>query len=154
MEAVGKEEMREVCESCLLHFRAAPEKPGNHPPCRLQSPHQGLWSPRSITAQQGALPSFHGWEHMPASLRWAGVLNTQCHGTGYGEQDWRETNFLQNFWSLLLKYPCGWDSMWYKEMLWMKQLDTLPWLQLPYNLLCFKLCFQASVQPLNAWEII
>lgn len=106
-----------------------------------------------ISAQQGALPSFHGWEHMPAWLRWTGMLNTQCQGTGSGQQDWGGTYFLQHSWNLLLRGPWGWDSMWYKEASWMNQPETLPWLQLPYNLLCFKLCFQAWVQPLNGWQM-
>lgn len=147
--------MRETCESCVLHFRAAPGKPGNPPPCSFQSPHQELWSPRSISCPS----SLHSKEHCPhfmaGSTRQPDLGNAehQCQGTGSGQQRWRGAQFLQNFWSLLLKCPCGWDSMWHKEILWMTQLETLPWLQLPYNL-CFKLCFQASVQPLNAWQVI
>lgn len=45
----------------FLHFRAAPEKPRNHPPCGFQSPHQGLWSLRSISSPS----SLHSKEHCP-----------------------------------------------------------------------------------------
>ena len=145
MEAMGKEEKRETCEPCPLHFRVVPEKPGNHPSCSSHSPHQELWIPRSISSPS-ALHSKEHYPHFMAGSTCQPGLGAQGCWTLSATVPWHRecTTRLgvdirpQHSWSLLLRWPCGWNGMWYEEALWMNQLETLPWLRLPYNPLCCK----------------
>jgi len=54
-----KEEERETCEPCPVHFRVVPEKPGSHPHCRSHSLHQELGTPGSISSPS----ALHSKEH-------------------------------------------------------------------------------------------
>lgn len=85
---------------------------------------------------------------MPAQLRCTGMLNTQCHCAMAQGTDNKTGGGCMS--SALLE-PSPKVAMWL--VVWGgfldEQLETLPWLQLPYNPLHCKAWLQTSVWPLN-----
>lgn len=140
MEAMGKEEKRETCESWPLHFRAVPAKPGNYPPCRSHSPHQELWTPGSIpfpSALHGKerYSQFMAGSTCPPGLGAQGcwTLGAMVQGVDSGTGGGRMS-------SALLEPSPKVDMWWRRHVVWGGFLDEPArnsWLQLPYNPLCW-----------------